>query len=330
MTLRVGDLFAGIGGFSLAAEWVGWQTAWFSEIEPYPCAVLKKHWPNVPNHGDITKIKGSEVEPVDVLCGGFPCQDISLAGKGAGIDGERSGLWAHYARLIDEIRPSFVVAENVSALKSRGLDRVLWDLWKIGYDAEWHCIPASAVGAPHQRDRIWVMAYPEGFGERAGLRPGESASERWGRFGDGSFSDALADTEGVRRRKEHQDTGGSQERSNPEGANGGGPSFSGSCGALDNPERQRLQRHPGHVSRSEGWPRKIGSIAAASFCSREAPRDAERWWAAEPDVGRVGYGIPAVVDRLKSLGNALVPVVAYEFFRVIDAMRTAVTLEDAA
>jgi site-specific DNA-cytosine methylase len=99
---------------------------------------------------------------VDVLCGGFPCQDLSYAGKGAGLDGERSGLWGEYARLIRELRPRYVVVENVSALLARGLGRVLGDLAACGYDAEWDCIPASAVGAPHRRDRVWLVAYPGG------------------------------------------------------------------------------------------------------------------------------------------------------------------------
>jgi DNA-cytosine methyltransferase len=157
--MTIGSLFSGIGGFDIAAEWLGWRTAWYSEIEPYACAVMRKHFPQAINHGDISKIDGRTIEHVDILCGGFPCQDISLAGKGAGIEGERSGLWKHYKRLIQEISPRFVVAENVSALRTRGLDTVLQDLDEIGYDAEWHCIPAAYVGAPHRRDRIWIVAY---------------------------------------------------------------------------------------------------------------------------------------------------------------------------
>ena len=106
------------------------------------------------------------VPPVDVLCGGFPCQDLSVAGRGAGIDGARSGLWAEYARLIRELRPRYVVVENVPALLVRGLGRVLGDLAALGYDAEWDCLPASAFGAPHRRDRVWIVAYPDGLRTR--------------------------------------------------------------------------------------------------------------------------------------------------------------------
>ena len=163
--LKVLDLFSGIGGFSLGFERTGgFRTVGFCEIDPYCQRVLRKHWPEVPCYDDIrtvTEVRlGADGIVPDVLCGGFPCQDISIAGKGAGIKGERSGLWSEYARLIGELRPRFVIVENVAALLNRGLGDVLGDLAALGYDAEWHCIPASAVGAPHRRDRIWIVAYP--------------------------------------------------------------------------------------------------------------------------------------------------------------------------
>lgn len=159
--LTVGDLFSGIGGFSLGLERAGMRTRWFSEVDPYASAVLRKHWADVPNHGDIRNVRRGTVEPVDVLCGGFPCQDISSAGKRAGIDGGRSGLWAEYARVIGELRPRYVIVENVADLLNRGLGRVLGDMAALGYDAEWHCIPASFVGAPQARERVWIVAYPD-------------------------------------------------------------------------------------------------------------------------------------------------------------------------
>jgi DNA (cytosine-5)-methyltransferase 1 len=164
--VKVGDLFSGIGGFSLAARWMGWETLWFSEIDPYASRVLAKHWPDVPNLGDITKIDWSHVERPDLLCGGFPCQDISNAGKRAGIDGERSGLWSEFARAIRELRPRYVVVENVPALVNRGIDRVLGDLAACGYDAEWDCIPAAALGADHVRERVWIVAHAHGRGRQ--------------------------------------------------------------------------------------------------------------------------------------------------------------------
>jgi DNA (cytosine-5)-methyltransferase 1 len=163
--LSVLDLFSGIGGFSLGLERAGMETVAFCEIEEYPRKVLAKHWPNVPCYSDVrelnaTRLAADGITGIDLICGGFPCQDISTAGRGAGIDGERSGLWREYARLIGEIRPGFVIVENVSALLGRGLSRVLGDLAEIGYDAEWHCIPASCVGACHHRNRIWIIANP--------------------------------------------------------------------------------------------------------------------------------------------------------------------------
>ena len=134
------------------------EIRWQVEIDPVCRKVVETRWPAVRRYEDVRTV-GDELERVDVLCGGFPCQDISYAGAGAGIEGVRSGLWSEYARLIRELRPRYAIVENVSALLSRGLDRVLGDLASIGYDAEWHCIPAAAVGAPHRRDRIWIIAY---------------------------------------------------------------------------------------------------------------------------------------------------------------------------
>jgi DNA (cytosine-5)-methyltransferase 1 len=168
--MRVLDLFSGIGGFSLGLERAGMRTVQFCEIDPYCRAVLAKHWPDVPCFPDIRGIDSYELGRlggVDVICGGFPCQDISLAGKGAGIAGERSGLWTEYARIIGLVRPRYVIVENVAALLSRGLGTVLGDLAAFGYDAEWHCIPASYVGASQSRDRLWVVAYPKSSETRA-------------------------------------------------------------------------------------------------------------------------------------------------------------------
>jgi DNA (cytosine-5)-methyltransferase 1 len=161
--LNVLDLFSGIGGFSLGLERAGMRTVAFCEIEPYCRAVLKKHWPHVPQYDDVRtltaeKLAADGIRP-DVICGGFPCQDISVAGKGAGITGERSGLWKEYARLIGEIRPRYVIVENVAALLGRGMGVVLGDLAEIGYDAEWHCISSAYVGCNHFRDRSWIVAY---------------------------------------------------------------------------------------------------------------------------------------------------------------------------
>lgn len=160
--MRVLDLFSGIGGFSLGLERAGMTTAMFCEIEPFCRRVLAKHWPGVPIHDDV-RTMGAELlarhgVAVDLVCGGFPCQNISVAGKGEGLSGDRSRLWFEYLRVIEETRPRWVVIENVPALRSRGLDIVLGGLAALRYDAEWHCVPAAAVGAPHRRDRVWIVA----------------------------------------------------------------------------------------------------------------------------------------------------------------------------
>jgi DNA (cytosine-5)-methyltransferase 1 len=219
--LTVLDLFSGIGGFSLGLERTGgFRTVAFCEIDPYCRQVLKRHWPEVPCHADIRALSLSRGS-ADVICGGFPCQDISTAGKGAGIAGERSGLWVEMCRIIGEVRPRYAIVENVAALLGRGLGRVLGDLAAIGYDAEWHCIPASAVGAPHRRDRIWIVAYLQSAGQP-----------------------------------------------------------SGPLGSWE-------------IELGRGYSRNRG--------------DARGQWLVEPDVGRVAHGVPRRVDRLRALGNAVVP-----------------------
>lgn len=158
--MKCGSLFSGVGGLDLAVcEFFRADLAWVCEIEPGPVKVLERHFPGVPNLGDITKVDWNEVEPVDIICGGFPCQDISYAGLGAGIRPDtRSGLWAHFAAAIRHLRPEYAVVENVSALLARGMGIVLGDLAEAGFDAEWTSFRASDVGAPHRRERIFILA----------------------------------------------------------------------------------------------------------------------------------------------------------------------------
>jgi DNA (cytosine-5)-methyltransferase 1 len=195
--VNVLDLFSGIGGFSLGLERAGMRTVAFCEVDPFCRRVLAKHWPGIPLYCDIRELTGARLladgVQADVICGGFPCQDLSLAGKGAGLDGARSGLWSDYARLIGEVRPGYVIVENVAILLARGLDRVLGDLAALGYDAEWHCISASHVGAPHERDRLWIIADRDEGAVRPRWQPRLQNSEKadWPRlvFAGGSRSD---------------------------------------------------------------------------------------------------------------------------------------------
>lgn len=184
--LTVGSLFAGIGGIELGLERTGgFETVWQVEKDDYCRRVLAKHWPNVTRYEDVRKVGENELNGVDLICGGFPCQDISVAGKPDrdGIQGERSGLWNEFARIVREIRPRYVLVENVAALRYRrgGLGVVLRDLATGGYDAEWITLRASAFKFPHQRERVFVIAYPEGSRREAffsnGLRAVQTARE---------------------------------------------------------------------------------------------------------------------------------------------------------
>ena len=248
--MKVGSLFAGIGGFDLGLERAGFEIAWQVEIDPYCQRVLAKHWPNVQRYGDIRAIDWATVPRVDLLCGGFPCQDLSFAGKRAGIDGERSGLWSEYVRAIRALRPRYILVENVPGLlTNQYMGRVLGDLAQSGYDAEWDCLPASAFGSPQRRDRVWLVAHAKSAGawcnysrlrKRAGGISGRQAA-------------ALADANsaGLEERNRINDT-------------------ARTCTAIDR-------------------------------CD---------WWAVEPELGRVAHGVPHRVDRLKGLGNAIVPQIA--------------------
>ena len=167
--ITVIDLFSGIGGFSLGLHWAGMRTIAFCEADPFCRSVLSRHWPGVPIYPDIRTLSAAQlhadgVPRPDLLCGGFPCQDASLAGRGAGIEGARTGLWSHMARLVAECRPRWVVAENVPGLRSRGADRVLADLEALGYACWPLVVGAVHAGAPHRRSRVWLVAYASGAG----------------------------------------------------------------------------------------------------------------------------------------------------------------------
>ncbi len=163
MSTTIGSLFSGIGGLELGLERAGLgPVVWQAEQDPFCRAVLRRHWPEAKRYRDVREVDEHAERP-EIICGGFPCQDISLAGTGKGLAGARSGLWSEFARIIRVCRPRVVVIENVPALRMRGLCEVLRDLAACGYDAEWDCIPAQAVGAPHRRDRLFVVAHSDGW-----------------------------------------------------------------------------------------------------------------------------------------------------------------------
>ena len=272
--LKVLDLFSGIGGFSLGLDRAGgFETVAFCEIEPFPRKVLAKHWPEVPCYEDVTKLTGDILRrdgiSVDVITGGFPCQDISVAGKQAGIgEGTRSGLWSEIVRLIGELAPQYVIVENVAALLSGPTEQrggwfgsILGDLAECGYDAEWENIPAASVGANHRRERVWIVAYPKRLATdqqfRADVQRGWAEQAKQVGLGSGSRNVAAANDARLQ--------GGAQ-AGNLGGIGAGGNQFFERCS---------------HMPRAT--------------------------WLSEPNVGRVANGVPQRVDRLKGLGNAVVP-----------------------
>jgi DNA (cytosine-5)-methyltransferase 1 len=333
--LTVGSLFAGIGGFDLAAERVGFEVRWQVEIDDYCNRVLEKHWPHVRRYGDVRNVR--DLEAVDIVCGGFPCQDISVAGKGEGIDGERSGLWREFYRLIGELRPRFVVVENVSALVVRGLGRVLGDLAARGYDAEWDCIPASAAGAPHRRDRIWIVAYPHASERREGITGRDHADghlsgrqEATGRFVPSGEALAYADRGRCEQRHQAErgvpivDASGDVPDTLRDGwRQGRARRAARVCDADEGLSRWTDAPDADGAGRGEQW--RIFPIRA-QFATAECCR----WWGTEPDVGRVAHGVPARVDRLRGLGNAIVPQVAeWIFQRIKEADGEAQSLRES-
>lgn len=243
--LKMLDLFSGIGGFSLAASWTNKiETKAFCEIDPFCQQVLRKHWPNLPIFDDVKTLTRSSLNcSIDIISGGFPCQDISVANKvQKGLEGQKSGLWFEYLRLIKEFSPKYVVIENVSNLRNKGLNVVLQNLSEVGYDAEWHCIPASHVGAPHQRDRIWILAYPQSVFCNGGKIYNEKFNEMSSVFS------------------------------------------------------------------------KFGNNYSERFKYRNG------WVFSESAICRKNDGVPKQVDRLRALGNAIVPQVVYPIFKIITEM----------
>lgn len=261
MTLTVGSLFSGIGGFDLGLERAGMKVIWQSEIDAFACKVLKKHWPDVPNLGDINKIDWTNIERPDVICGGYPCQPFSTAGKRGGATDPRH-LWPAMFNAICLLRPRYALMENVRGHLSMGFDQVLGDLASVGFDAEWQVIPAAAVGAPHKRDRVFIVAYP---------------------------NDARVGTQ--RREVQREKSSGEQKRE---------------VVARYVFSRRGAEMADTNSRRQQKCDAQIGVV---SIIGKSSQRNSD-WWQTEPSVGRVANGVSDRVDRLRGLGNAIVPQVA--------------------
>jgi DNA (cytosine-5)-methyltransferase 1 len=296
--LRVLDLFSGIGGFSLGLERAGgFETVAFCEIEPFPRKVLAKHWPGVPCYNDVRTLDAATLSrdgiAVDVITGGFPCQDISVAGRQRGMGGDtRSGLWSEIVRLVGELRPRYVIVENVANLlagpsERRGgwFGRVLGDLAECGYDAEWENIPAAALGAPHRRERVWVAAHP------AQDRNQEQRLPLGGKGAAASQGAWIANQLHTVARS--------------------------GAAHVPNPHSDYAQGQQSDSADAQGWSGQITGSPGPFLAGIGG------FWRVEPDVGRVAHGVPKRMDRLAGLGNAVVPQIPEMIGRAILAREAA-------
>ena len=320
--LKLLDTFAGIGGFSYAAEKLvgGFQTVQFIEIDPYCQQVLNKNFPNIPIHDDITTYR-AEPHSADIITGGFPCTDISQAGRREGItETTRSGLWFQLIRTIRMVRPKYFILENVSAILNNGMDIVLGDIFEAGYDAEWCCIPSSFVGACHQRDRWWLIGFPSNSNslqrfnvlrqqpeQRQETQQG--TSDRNNRSGDVADSNNNGSFRSEESRGIKETDGRSEERKDIFIELEGSGKFKDSTDiqlSLTNPDSNRLQR-------------KVGSrLYRATWKTQNIRRINPNWrqYISQPTIRRGDDGLSTKLDasqriqRLKQLGNTIVPQVA--------------------
>ena len=314
------SLFSGIGGLDLAAERAGFRTVGQCEFADYPYQVLCRHWPDVPKWRDICTLSGGDfydrtgLRTVDVLSGGFPCQPFSVAGKRRGTEDDRY-LWPEMLRVIKELRPAWVVGENVAGIVNMALDQVLSDLEAQNYETRAFVIPACGVDAPHRRDRVAIIAYNNA------IRRSVRGSERERIYRDKTRNETdsggsdVADAERIGLRENSNQSTYNEKRDGPAyGKKRKTKLCEAGCGSSDvsNPAGTGFQ------NRTSG-----------AFFRPEEEQKPERsdWWPIEPDVGRVAHGIPHRVDRLKCLGNAVVPA---QFYPIFNGIAQAESLEKEA
>ena len=373
MTLTVGSLFSGIGGLDLGLERAGMDVIWQSEIDPYACKILAKHWKDIPNYGNIKEINWGDVVRPDVICGGYPCQPFSTAGKRNGTDDPRH-LWPWVREAISILRPRYAILENVRGHVSLGLDVVLREMASIGYDAEWQIVSAASVGAPHRRDRVIIVAYPDCGRQQTGqsdigsqsqrgfaCQSSEQCTDTIGELANtdsvghlrrqsqiftadrwlnalsliGSCSTEMANTDsiGLEGQRPKQQTTGTARSSQDAREPLADPHNTGSRTPTSGTDRngtQEIQKRANEsqcglggrstdvanndskrngLNGSQGIVEQTRSIGG-HLGRREETNVSREWWQVEPDVGRVAHGVPSRVDRLKGLGNAVVPQVA--------------------
>jgi DNA (cytosine-5)-methyltransferase 1 len=353
--MRVLDLFSGIGGFALAGQWV-WgddhEIVGFCDIDKYCHKVLNKNFPGVPIYDDIQQLNGKDFNNIDLITGGFPCTDISVAGRGKGLIDEetgektRSGLWFEMLRIISEVRPRFALIENVPMLTIRGGTRVIADLTKIGYDAEWTIIGADDVGAWHKRKRIWIVAYPREISNSKcerfqGLCKCNSTMHRKNK----GRKPCKQNCKIKNRRKSEDELSNSnssrhihrqtKEQSAERGFDALGQSEPSSTHDKDVSNSNSRPRKAQHQERVLGKSNKEGKAERYSNANIQRRREGntkqrvggmanglsdrlDRYWIREPEgIPRVTTGQTKRVQRLKGLGNAIVPQVAYKVMKMI-------------
>jgi len=246
--MKVGSLFSGIGGFDLGLEWAGMSVSWQVENEEFCLKILNKHWPEVPKYGDVKQLTSENLAKVDVLVGGFPCQPFSNAGQRGG-EGDDRYLWPEMLRIIRELRPTWVIGENVPGIKNMALDQVLSDLEEEGYSTRTFNIPACGLDAPHKRERVWIVGHAEG----------QRFEREWSHYTEKGWK---------------------------------------------NPSGSAELRGGTDVAYAGCWSSQREGV-------QEFGKQIASWWQSEPNVGRVVDGIPNRVDRLRGLGNAVVPQIPY-------------------
>ena len=364
MKLKHLDLFSGIGGFSLGLEATGgFETMAFCDIEEYPRQVLQKHWPHVKQYKDIKelnyeRLKADGIDSIDIITGGYPCQPFSVAGRKKGEEDPRH-LWPEYFRLVKELRPTWVIGENVSGHIKLGLDTVIEDLESEDYSVRPFSISASSIGANHQRERIWIMAYSErnyNFNEEQRVNGEEKKISREYREDNSTTRQSSRASAARTQSDSHVEDsrcsqwpraelrGENENETRQENANQFKRSSSTSEVDVANSESISSDgREDREYSKEGNTKREVGGVSSqvansdserlqrqwqsrnkfrSQFTTAESSEEGQRtmdqgWWESEPNVGRVAHGIPKRVDRLKSLGNSLVPQIPYYIGKTI-------------
>ena len=334
------DLFSGIGGFSLALEKVGFKTIGFCEVDPYCRLLLQKHWKGVTIHHDIKKLEAKDIkEPIDILTGGFPCQPYSVAGKQKGTDDNRY-LWPDMFRVIKEIKPTFIIAENVRGIiniqDGMVFETVCSDLESEGFEIQPFIIPAAGVGAPHKRERVWIVGYSKHNGSltskiRRGNKEADAGTQKRqnqtieSKGTGGSSNNEIMENSRRTLRQGSEFRKKNEDEDRQENANQFERSSSTSKHHVANSNSNREKWDQPKHKQGSRFEQDGTDVANSKRIHVQGQQDRsgqeqsrrESWWEFEPNVGRVANGVPGRVHRLKGLGNSIVPQIAEEIGKAI-------------